>query len=202
VDEVIDKKNVERIASQYHGDGLIDIYIGFVSSMLGISMLFDWMTFSGIFMVIFLPVFFTAKKRFTAPRIQNVGITEYPESIRRRKLVVLLIFGLFVLMLVLGLLLFRNLLDMPAWMKSNFSLLAVILPAVLVIFGLSLLGWASGQKRMYIYAGIAALFFIFGYSFDIGFNLLLLIWGGVVFITGCVLLVRFIRKYPALVKMT
>ena len=202
MNKIIDQNAIERKANQYHGDGLIDIYIGFVSSMIGISMLFGWMAFSGIFMVIFLPVFLTAKKRFTAPRIQNVGITESPESIRRRKLVVLFIFGLIVLLFFIGLLLFRNLLDMPAWMKSNFSLLAVILPAVLVFLGLVLIGWASGQKRMYLYAGIAVLFFMVGYSFDIGFNLLLLIWGGVVFITGCVLLVRFIRKYPAQVKMT
>jgi uncharacterized membrane protein len=186
-------KEIERKANQYHGDGLIDIAIGFVILLAGIAEIFDWTAFGGIWVVLWLPIMISAKKSITVPRMRYIDFT--PKAQWKVKLVIVTVVLGVAVLFTLGLVVFKYE-ALPSWLTAWLKEYSrIVWPAALVGVGW-LIALATGVKRLYAYAALAVIAFAGGYWFNLNFPLLFTVLGAVIVLSGIVVLVRFQRKYP------
>ena len=189
-------KEIERKANLYHGDGLIDIAIGFVILLAGIAEIFDWTAFGGIWVVLWLPIMISAKKSITVPRMRYIDFT--PKAQWKVKVVVVTVVLAVAVLFTLGLVVFTKNEALPplltAWLREYSRM---VWPAALVCVGW-LIALATGVKRLYAYAALAVIAFAGGYWFNLNFPLLFTVLGAVILLAGMVVLVQFLRKYPIL----
>jgi hypothetical protein len=187
-------KEIERKANQYHGDGLIDIAIGFVILLAGIAEILDWTAFGGIWVVLWLLIMMSVKKSITVPRMRYIDFT--PKAQWKVKLVIVTIVLAVAVLFTLGLVVFTKNEALPSWLTAwlkEYS--GLVWPAALV--GVAwLIALATGVKRLYAYAALAVIAFAGGYWFNLDFPLLFTVLGAVIVLSGMVVLVQFLRKYP------
>ena len=187
-------KEIERKANQYHGDGLIDIAIGFVILLAGIAEIFDQTSLAGVWVVLWLPIMMSAKKSITVPRMRYIDFT--PKAQWKVKVVIVTVVLALAVLFTLGLVAFTKNEALPSWLTAwlrEYSRL--VWPAALVGVGW-LIALATGVKRLYAYAALAVIAFAGGYWFNLDFPLLFTVLGAVIVLAGMVVLVRFLRKYP------
>jgi hypothetical protein len=187
-------KEIERKANLYHGDGLIDIAIGFVILLAGIAEILDWTAFGGIWVVLWLPIMMSAKKSITVPRMRYIDFT--PKAQWKVKLVIVTVVLAVAVLFTLGLVVFTKNDTLPSWLTAwlrEYS--RMVWPAALVGVGW-LIALATGVKRLYAYAALAVIAFAGGYWFNLNFPLLFTVLGAVIVLSGIVVLVQFLRKYP------
>jgi hypothetical protein len=190
----INLKEIERKANLYHGDGLIDIAIGFVILLAGIAEIFDQTSLAGVWVVLWLPMMMLAKKSITVPRMRYIDFT--PKAQWKVKLVIVTIMLAVAVLFTLGLVVFTKNEALPLWLTAwlrEYS--RMVWPAVLVGVGW-LIALATGVKRLYAYAALAVIALASGYWFNLNFPLLFTVLGAVIVLAGMVVLVRFLRKYP------
>lgn len=190
----INLKEIERKANLYHGDGLIDIAIGLVILLAGIAEIFDWTAFGGIWVVLWLPIMISAKKSITVPRMRYIDFT--PKAQWKVKLVIVTVVLAVAVLFTLGLVVFTKNEALPSWLTAwlrEYS--RMVWPAALVGVGW-LIALATGVKRLYAYAALAVIAFAGGYWFNLNFPLLFTVLGAVIVLSGIVVLVQFLRKYP------
>ena len=190
----INLKEIERKANLYHGDGLIDIAIGFVILLAGIAEIFDWTAFGGVWVVLWLPIMMSAKKSITVPRMRYIDFT--PNAQWKVKVVIVTVVLAVAVLFTLGLVVFTKNEALPTWLTAwlrEYS--RMVWPAALVGVGW-LIALATGVKRLYAYAALAVIAFASGYWFNLNFPLLFTVLGAVIVLSGIVVLVRFMRKYP------
>ena len=188
-------KEIERKANQYHGDGLIDIAIGFVILLAGIAEIFDWTAFGGVWVVLWLPIMMSAKKSITVPRMRYIDFTPNAQW-KKVKLVIVTVVLAIAVLFTLGLVVFVQNDALPPWLTAwlrEYS--RMVWPAALVGVGW-LIALATGVKRLYAYAALAVIAFAGGYWFNLNFPLLFTVLGAVIVLSGIVVLVQFLRKYP------
>jgi hypothetical protein len=189
-----DLKEIERKANLYHGDGLIDIAIGLVILLAGIAEIFDWTSLAGIWVVLWLPIMMSAKKSITVPRMRYIDFT--PKAQWKVKLVIVTVVLAVAVLFTLGLVVFTKNEALPPWLTAwlrEYS--RMVWPAALVGVGW-LIALATGVKRLYAYAALAVIAFVGGYWFNLNFPLVFTVLGAVILLSGMVVLVRFLRKYP------
>jgi hypothetical protein len=187
-------KEIERKANLYHGDGLIDIAIGFVILLAGIAEIFDQTSLAGVWVVLWLPIMMSAKKSITVPRMRYIDFT--PKAQWKVKLVIVTVVLAVAVLFTLGLVVFTKNEALPSWLTAwlrEYS--RMVWPAALVGVGW-LIALATGVKRLYAYAALAVIAFAGGYWFNLDFPLLFTVLGAVILLSGIVVLVRFLRKYP------
>jgi hypothetical protein len=189
-------KEIERKANLYHGDGLIDIAIGFVILLAGITEIFDQTSLAGVWVVLWLPIMMSAKKSITVPRMRYIDFT--PNAQWKVKLIIVTVVGVVALLFTLGLVVFTRNEALPPWLTAwlrEYS--RMVWPAALIGVGW-LIALATGVKRLYAYAALAVIAFAGGYWFNLNFPLLFTVLGAVIVLSGIVVLVQFMRKYPIL----
>jgi len=187
-------KEIERKANLYHGDGLIDIAIGFVILLAGIAEIFDQTSLAGVWVILWLPIMISAKKSITVPRMRYIDFT--PKAQWKVKVVIVTVVLALAVLFTLGLVAFTKNEALPSWLTAwlrEYSRL--VWPAALVGVGW-LIALATGVKRLYAYAALAVIAFAGGYWFNLDFPLLFTVLGAVIVLSGMVVLVRFLRKYP------
>jgi len=193
---------IERKANLYHGDGLIDIAIGFVILLAGIAEIFDQTSLAGVWVVLWLPIMMSAKKSITVPRMRYIDFT--PKAQWKVKLIIVTVAGVVALLFTLGLIVFTRNEALPSWLTAwlrEYS--RMVWPAALVGV-VWLIAWATDVKRLYAYAALAVVAFAGGYWFNpstslghrLSFPLLFTVLGAVIVLSGMVVLVQFMRKYP------
>jgi len=190
----INLKEIERKANLYHGDGLIDIAIGFVILLAGIAEIFDWTAFGGIWVVLWLPIMMSAKKSITVPRMRYIDFT--PKAQWKAKVAIVTVVLAVAVLFTLGLVVFTKNDTLPSWLTAwlrEYS--RMVWPAALVGVGW-LIALATGVKRLYAYAALAVIAFAGGYWFNLNFPLVFTVLGAVIVLSGIVVLIRFLRKYP------
>ena len=185
----------------YHQDGLLDIFIGIYVLLFGtgISLMTliefsTWFIIPAIFPAIMIPIWISAKKRITMPRIGyvNFGIRGVNKmmaifiGLMAAGLGVFMVFGLGASMGEGWALTLRD------FFISN-SMLIIGIGAAVVS---SLFAYTMGLKRLYGYGLLIFVLFFTGYFIAIPFEYFLVIIGLVIIISGFALLTRFIRKYP------
>jgi hypothetical protein len=192
-----DLREIERKANLYHGDGLIDIAIGLGILTFAIAEILDQTAFTGVWVVLWLPILMSAKKSITVPRIRHTDFRPAPNAQWKVKLVIVTVAGVVAVLFTLGLVVFTRNETIPAltaWIKEY----GLVVIGVLLAGLFSLIAWATGAKRVYAYAALALIAFVSSYWFNLEFPLYLTVLGAVVLLSGIVVLLRFKRKYPVL----
>jgi hypothetical protein len=188
-------KEIERKANLYHGDGLLDIAIGLGILILTIAMILDQTAFTGVWIVLLLPALRSVKKSITVPRLRYTDFRPAPNAQWKVKLVIVTVAGVVALLFTLGLVVFTRNETIPAltaWIREY----GLVIVGVLLAGLLSLIAWATGAKRVYAYAALAVIAFASGHWFNLEFPVYLTVLGTVIVLSGMVVLVRFLRKYP------
>ena len=185
----------------YHQDGLLDIFVGIYVLLFGIGILLltmtdfsTWFIVPAIFPAIMIPIWISAKKRITMPRIGYVKF-----GVRGANKMMAIFLGI----AVAGLGTFM-VFGLGASMGEGWALTLrdILISNSMLIIGIgaltisSLFAYTMGLKRLYGYGLLIFVLFFTGYFVAIPFEYFLVIIGLVIIISGFALLTRFIRKYP------
>jgi len=200
---VMKKTNLREVEKRtymsYHQDGLIDIFVGIYVLLFGLGILLmtvtdfsTWFVIPAIFPAIMIPIWISAKKRITMPRIGYVKFGSRGANKLMAVLVGLMVFGL-------GTFMVFSFSSSQGW---ALSLRNLIISNGMIIIGVaaasisSLFAYTMGLKRLYAYGLLTLVLFLTGHFITIPFGYFLVTIGLVIVINGFVLLIRFIRKYP------
>jgi hypothetical protein len=185
----------------YHQDGLLDIFVGIDVLLFGMGILLltmtdfsTWFILPAIFPAIMIPIWISAKKRVTMPRIGYVNF-----GVRGANKMMAIFLGL----AVAGLGVFM-VFGLGASMGEGWALTLrdILISNSMIIIGIgaltisSLFAYTMGLKRLYGYGLLIFVLFFTGYFIAIPFGYFLVTIGLVIIVSGSVLLMRFIRKYP------
>jgi hypothetical protein len=142
-----------------------------------------------------VPIWISAKKRITMPRIGYVKFGTRGANKLMAIFIGLMVVGLGVFMV------FTFASQSQAW---ALTLRNLIVPNGMIVIGISaaaissLFAYTVGLKRLYVYGILTLLLFLAGHFTAIPFGYFLLTIGLVIIINGFVLLTQFIRKHPIL----
>lgn len=185
----------------YHQDGLIDIFVGVYVSLFGLGILLGnvasfstWIVIPAIFPAVMIPIWVSAKKRITMPRIGYVKF-----GVRGAGKLMALLLGLMVAGAGLGALMAFTFSSSQGWALAVRDLMisyGVIISGIVAASISSLFGYTMGLKRLHAYGLLILVLFSAGYFITFPFEYILLIIGIVIVINGFVLLSRFTRKFP------
>ena len=146
--------------------------------------------------VLWLPIWLSAKKSITARRAPNVEISEvrYAGMMKAATFVVITL----VMLVFAGslLLLGQSSGLVPSWFATG---LREYLTAVLGLVGafvITIAAWLSGLNRLYAYALLTAVAFVGSYLLQAPAGLAVAVVGGVGMLWGLVMLSRFVRSHP------
>jgi hypothetical protein len=186
----IDLKSLERKAyMSYHQDGLWDIFLGMVLISWGISMGSAFSGLAGVWIVVLFPLFLTAKRWITFPRL---GYAEF-SRIRQAKTRILILFTLTFLLglLVMILLTIGGSSGLREWLRSYFEIVfgTVVAGVLCVLAAIHLI------KRLYFYAVLVFLVFSGAHWYEFHLKYSFLAVGGIITFLGLVMLIQFMRNY-------
>lgn len=177
----------------FHQDGIIDILLGAAILGFAIMIILDNVIFSSMSWLSFT-LYTSFKNAITIPRF---GYVQFLEGNKKTGLALGLGIGLLILVLVLGILFILGpdrlpLAPISFLRKFHVYLMSGIGAILMVIFGLG-----TGIKRLTAY-GFGFLAAIAGsFLLEIKGEFTLLAAGGLILLIGLVLMVKFIRRYPA-----
>jgi hypothetical protein len=190
----LDMKEIERqVYLSYSEDGLIDIAVGVVITAWGLMLTQEPTGLISLLGLLGLGTWYFGKRLITIPRI---GVIE-PGPKMERRLTNLAVFLVVLGLVVLGGILISRAVGSLAVSDYSLAILGLVLAA-----GVALLAYLLNAARLYGYAVILFASFASGEilaksitSFD-AFALSVIIGGGLILLSGLVVLVRFVRKYP------
>ena len=188
----VDLKKLEQQAFlSYHGDGIIDLFLGIV--IIWVTVLLAIIPEFFIFLigsfVALLPAYTSAKKSFTVPRM---GYVEFSASRQWNTKVLFMGFNFLVIIGVI--------LGMLAWLVPPIT--TFIVAYYLIVLGVAgafmffMTGIGTGIRRFYGYGFIVFVGFIVAHLLAFVFVLPLFTLGCLMIVYGGFLLYRFTRKYP------
>jgi len=194
------KEIEKKTYMSYHQDGLIDIFVGVYILLFGSGILLKsvtdfttWFVIPAIFPAIMVPIWISAKKQITMPRIGYVKFRSGGANKLTVIFIGLLVSGLGVFMA------FTFASTTQAWASAlrdlmvSYSMIIIGIGAATIS---SLFAYTMGLKRLYAYGLLTLVLFLTGHFITIPFEYLLLTIGLAIIINGFVLLMQFIRKYP------
>ena len=192
-----------RTYMSYHQDGLIDIFVGVYVLLFGFGILLmtvtefsTWFVIPAIFPAIMVPIWISAKKRITMPRIGYVKFGSRGANKLMAVFLGLTVAGLGVFM-VFGL---GGSMD-QSWALALMDLIisnSMIIIGITAVLISSLFAYTMGLKRLYVYGLVTLVMFLVGHFMAIQFEYFLLAIGFAIVIYGFVLLRQFLQKYPPL----
>jgi hypothetical protein len=191
-----DAREMERRASMYYGDGILDIGIGIGLLFAGFAMILGFGALAGIYPVLIFPIAKSAKRSITVPRMHHLDFMPEPDvesRVRRSRAVVAVTLAALLALGVLALLMSPMMPARPAaGLRANALVIVGLLLAALFIA----VAWGSSTKRLRDYGWIAILVLVCGYWFNLGAAWYLMIIGSVAGARGAIVLSRFVRDYP------
>jgi hypothetical protein len=194
----VDLKRIERQAYlAYHGDGIIDLFIGFVIiwSAILLTIYPDMFIFLVGSFVALLPTYASVKKSFTVPRM---GYVEFSAS-RQGK-------AMFLILIINGLVVVGVFIGFGAWLVPAVTSFLVIYYLIVIgtvlatIFCLA--GFITDINRFYGYGLVVFIGFVLTHLFNLSFALPLIALSIVMIVSGCILLYRFTKRYPKVEEQT
>jgi hypothetical protein len=190
----LDMKEIERqVYLSYSEDGLVDIAIGAVITAWGLMLIMEPTGLIGLLGLLGLGIWYIGKRLITIPRI---GVIEPGPKMERR------LTNLAVFLVVLGIVVFVGILLSRAAGSLVISDYSLAILGLVLAFGVAILAYLLNATRIYFYAVILIVSFAGGEilaksttAFD-AFALSVILGGGLIVLSGIVVLVRFLRKYP------
>lgn len=193
--EQISLKEIERRASFFYGDGLIDIGIGLGVVMLGVVLVLGLGVFAGVCVVALLPVVRSMRRRITFPRMYHMDFIPDPYSeLKVHRIATAITIAVAVILLV-GLIVFPRTGIIPArlaaWLRGNSIVAISLLLAGMLLF----IAWGTGVRRLFTYAAITFIALVCGNWFNVDPAYYFMSLGLVILFSGSAVLARFVRKY-------
>ena len=193
-------KEIERRAyMSYYQDGLMDIFAGLyiLGFGLGIFMQILWDFSFGVIMPAILittalPIWVAAKRKITMPRIGFVNFGTRGANKLTVVFIGTMVAGLFAFFAFIfatsqsGL---RQWLDLIV--QNGMLIVALGSLAICALFG-----YTMGLRRLYAYGLLAGISLVIGHFAGIFFAYIIFALGTIVMVTGIVLLINFVRKFP------
>ncbi|MCW4015932.1 MAG: hypothetical protein NWF06_06145 [Candidatus Bathyarchaeota archaeon] len=190
------KINIKEIArkayTSYHQDGILDISISSIILAFAIMMFTDMPWLGGISSVLAMSFYAGAKKTFTVPRI---GYVKFPQQRVKRINIGLFVLGLLSFAVAMMAFVQTTGEGAPSWLMfliENYMLTIGAIGTCLFL----LAGYSFRTNRMYTYALLTAVLFVFGHFIYFPLQYYLTVLGITILAYGLAMLVRFIRKYP------
>jgi len=187
----LDMEGLERRAYQtLWEDGLIDVISGVGLLAMGTAWIMHEAALGAIFPAILVPVWSSAHRRLSAPR---VGVVEFAPERRgreRKKQLVLALIG--VLCLALGVAVYSF--GRPT--GEVFRAIVPGLPAALLGLGAGLVGAMCGIRRFLLYAAAMVVIGALGAGLGVRPGWHLLSGGVIVTVSGIAVLVSYLHRYP------
>jgi hypothetical protein len=177
-------------------DGLADISAGIIILGFGIGLLTGMIWLSGIWIPVLVPVWQEAKKRLARRR---GGVAATPAQAARDKTQLAMLAAIGTLTLLLGLVFFMIfsqesfLPGLRIWLQEYFELALGGLAALLF----AIFGAINRAGHFFLYAFWAMAILTAGYLFQISLGISMTLLGGLVFLAGLVVLIRFLQENPA-----
>ena len=191
--EEIDLKQIEKKAyTSYHQDGLIDIMIGIALVFFALFMFTEMFWLGGAIVPILIPVYISAKQKFSIPRIG------YAKFGTKGKGLMFTILGIFIMLAFLGLLfglLFADpiIRDWIVLILGNYHNLIIggVAAGLCLLMAIS-----TAIKRFYIYATFILVLYIFAHFIGLDIRISVLLTGSSFIVLGIFTLVQFIKENP------
>jgi len=186
---------IERQAYQaIWEDGLIDIFVGLALFLIGVFWVSQDSAYGSFVAPILVPFWTVARKRISEPRMGVVNFSTERVASDNKKLLSLFLFG--VMTLVIGV----------AWyfVGQQGGFFAALrgtniiagLPAALLAFPATIVAFAFGLRRFFVYAAVLLISALPVIFLDLGPGWAFVPSGVCCMAMGGGLLVRFVRKYP------
>ena len=190
----LDMKEIERKAYRlYSEDGLVDIAIGAVILLWGVFLVTEPSGLIGMLGLLAFAIWYLGKRFITIPRIGMIQSSQKMEKKSRNLIITLFVLGVIALG---GVSIGVIFLGKPP-INFSLSILGLVIAA-----GVSVLAYLVNASRLYAYAFLLFAAFTGGEilsqtitTID-AFALSVIIAGALILLSGLVLLVRFMRKYP------
>ena len=191
-----DAREMERRASAFYGDGLLDIGIGLGLLFIGFAMIFGFGALAGVYPAMILPIAKSAKRTVTEPRMHHLDFMPEPGVESRMLRSRAVIAATLAVLLALGILALFMSRMIPARISGGLRTDALLIFGGILAALFILIAWGTATRRIRGYAAIAVLTLVCGYWFDLTASWYLMILGSFVGVCGAVVLSRFIRDYP------
>ena len=181
----------------YHEDGLLDLMIGLAVLLGGLYLLVDWdIPLGAVWVVLWLPLWLSAKKSITGRRIPNVEISEerYAGMMKAATFVVITL----VMLVFAGSLLLLGQSGglVPSWFVAGMREYLTVVLGMVGALVMTVAAWLSGLNRLHAYALLTAVAFMGSYLLPAPAGLAVAVVGVVVMLWGLVMLSRFVRSHP------
>jgi len=180
------KKIKRKVYMSFFQDGLWDVFLGVFLLGWGFTVWFDIPLLQTAVFIGFFWLALGLKKIITYPRIGHATPTE-----QRSRTLKIAIAGVVVLVAVIFLL--------PVVARGEVQFLRnyfEFLFGSMIAIAVALIGYWWRIYRWYLYGGMIFVLATFNQWLGLSFELSFIIPGGVVFILGLLIFVRFLRKYP------
>jgi hypothetical protein len=191
-----DAREMQRRASMYYGDGLLEIGIGIGLLFIGFAMIFGFGALAGIYPILIFPIAKAAKRSITAPRMHHLDFMPEPDAESRMRRSQAVVAGTLAVLLAIGVLALLTSRMMPVRVAVGLRENALVIIGLLLAALFIAAAWGASTRRLRDYAGIAMLVLVCGYWFNLGAAWYLMIIGSVVGARGAAVLSRFVRDYP------
>jgi len=187
------KTLARRAYISYHQDGLIDVLIGWMVFSFGIYLLLDS---SAIIFLAWLPILYYVnfKNKLTVPRLGYVKFNGIYSQTKRTKLGLVLSTILALSLLTVTVLVLAKTNPIPTLTLLRGNGLAIYGVAVALLLLVS--GVFSGVWRLSIYGLLCVVMVIIGIISGSPVYVPFILLGLVILLTGTILMILFIRKYP------
>ncbi|MFC1921231.1 hypothetical protein ACFLYQ_05880 [Chloroflexota bacterium] len=184
----IDLKVIKRkVYMTYFQDGWWDILLGCFLLSWGLVFQFDFVMLPSLVFITLFSITWPVKKWLTYPRIGHAKISE-----ERRQQVKIVIAGVVTLLLGIMAFLSFSLGSRPSWLSEYFMILFSAMLAIVIC--LLALWW--NIRWWYAYAAILMITTSFHQWLGASLPLSYIIPGVIIIVTGLIMLMRFLRKYP------
>ncbi|MGB2957215.1 MAG: hypothetical protein WBB64_14755 [Anaerolineales bacterium] len=192
--EILNLKEIKRQVYLYYSeDGLIDLAIGLVIFGFGALLLADLPAMVGVLGLIPLLIWYLGKRYLTIPRIGSIQ----PDQGMKTQFV-----GFSINMIAIGVGVFLLFILTPGTGTELLADHPLALFGFMLALAISALGLLMKTNRMYYYAMLVFLAMAIGEILNksiITVDLYLLsviIAGGIIIVSGIIVLVKFLNKYP------
>jgi hypothetical protein len=192
----INLRELERRAFlSYHGDGILDVMIGFglIIAALWIYAEMPWLV--GSWVPVMTPIYLQAKKNITVPRLGHVEFSGQRKGKTKKTLSALVVFNLILFAGGFGAWMAMDIGGKPQWLielLENY----MILTGVLGLVASWIVAFISDLRRFYIYGLMNLAVFTISGFFRLHIALGMVLLGIIVVLYGLILLLDFRRKYP------
>jgi hypothetical protein len=189
--------NNETDIQAYHGDGLLDIFLGAGLLIATAAMIAKMPWMAGVFPATFVPIWRDARRKMTIPRLAQYEIDT--GSGQRAMALVAGVTLVGVIGLLLGLVVFLLAASdrLPAWLGSSWELLSVgIIGGLALILPMVTGVILEGARRYLLYTGLSAAILILTMLLDLSLFFPMVALGLILVGGGLMKMTQFLRKYP------